>query len=67
MIYSKAKDNVPLAEKKGRRPKAPWQTRRCQKSVRKKYDLFKCYERTGRNKEYREYSKQSNKADSMNK
>ncbi len=67
MIYSKIKDNVLVVEKKGMRPKAPWQTKRCQKSVRKKYDLFKHYERTGRNKEYQEYRKQSNIADSMNK
>ncbi len=47
MKYSKVKDNVPLAEKKGWRSKSQWQTRRSQKSVRTKYDLFKCYERTG--------------------
>ncbi len=51
MIYSYVKDNVPLVEKKGKRPKALWHIRRCQKSVRKKHDLFKHYERTGRNKE----------------
>ena len=67
-IEEVVKNNVPLKEKRKQQPKPPWQTKRVCRSVKKKQtQLWKRYERTGRNKEYEEYKKQRNKNNQMRK
>ena len=59
------KNNVPLKERRKQRSKHPWQTKIACRSVKKETQLWKIYERTGRNKEYEEYKKQRNKNNQM--
>ena len=66
-IEEVVKNNVPLKEKRKQQPKPPWQTKRVCRSVKKQTQLWKRYERTGRNKEYEEYKKQRNKNNQMRK
>ena len=67
-IEEVVKNNVPLKEKRKQQPKPPWQTKRVCRSVKKKQtQLWKRFERTGRNKEYEEYKKQRNKNNQMRK
>ena len=54
-IEEVVKNNVPLKERRKQRSKPPWQTKRVCRSVKKQTQLWKRYERTGRNKEYEEY------------
>ena len=51
-IEEVVKNNVPLKERRKQRSKPPWQTKRVCRSVKKQTQLWKRYERTGRNKEY---------------
>ena len=66
-IEELVKNNVPLKERMKQRSKPPWQTKRVCRSVEKQTQLWKRYERTGRNKEYEEYKKQRNKNNQMRK
>ena len=58
---------MPLRKRKKPNPKAPWQTKRVCRSVKKQIQLWKRYEKTGRNKEYEEYKRQRNKNNSIQK
>ena len=58
---------MPLRERKKPNSKAPWQTKRVCRSVKKQIQLWKRYEKTGRNKEYEEYKRQRNKNNTIRK
>ena len=53
--YFKLENEEEVKKMKKPNPKAPWQTKRVCRWVKKQIQLWKRYEKTGRNKEYEEY------------
>eukprot|EP00794_Sanderia_malayensis_P008776 gene8776-9714_t len=59
-VITAIKDYVPLSVPKKPNAKPPYWNKSLTRHVRKKYNLFKRWERTGRESHYKEYAKQRN-------
>eukprot|EP00794_Sanderia_malayensis_P016610 gene16610-18296_t len=59
-VITAIKDYIPLSVPKKPNAKPPYWNKSLTRHVRKKYNLFKRWERTGRESHYKEYAKQRN-------